>query len=75
MRGTAEELEAGGLRLLWIAGAARGTFTLIGADGTEHREAFDVEDGALLWREGGLAFLLQGAGEKETAVRLASAVR
>jgi hypothetical protein len=72
--GTAAELSAGAFRLLWIAGTARGTFTLVGADGTVHRELFEVADGALLWHDGGLSFLLQGAGPKEAAVRLAAAV-
>ena len=53
-------------------GAARGTFTLVGADGTVHREAFEVSPGALLWQRAGMAFLLQGAGSRENAVRLAA---
>jgi len=35
------------------------------ADGTVHREHFDIGDGALLWQAGGMAFLVQGAGPKE----------
>ena len=73
--GTAEEVTVGSVRGLWIAGAARGTFTLVGADGTVHRELFDVAEGALLWRDDGLAFLLQGAATKATAAELAAAVR
>ena len=73
--GTAEEVGVGPVRGLWIAGAARGTFTLVGADGQVHRELFDVAAGALLWRDGGLAFLLQGAATKATATALAAAVR
>ena len=47
---------------MWIEGAARGTFTLIGADGAVHRESFEVGPGALLWSDDGMAFLLQGLG-------------
>jgi hypothetical protein len=71
--GVAEELKFGGLPALWIEGTARGTFTLIGADGTVHRERFEVSPGVLLWKEGGTAFLLQGAPKAE-AVRLAADV-
>jgi hypothetical protein len=73
--GTAEQVTFGSRHALWIAGAARGTFTLVGADGQAHRELFDVAAGALLWRAGGLAFLLQGAETKATAAELAAAVR
>ncbi len=73
--GSAEEVSVGSERGLWIAGAARGTFTLVGADGEVHREHFDVAEGALLWRHDGLEFLLQGAGTKATAAALAAAVR
>ena len=59
---------------LWVAGAARGTFTLVGADGTIHRESFDVGSGALLWRDEELTFLLQGAGSRADAIRVARAV-
>ncbi len=73
--GTAEEVAVGGgLRALWIAGTARGTFTVIGADLAVHKELFDVTAGALLWQEGGAAFLLQGAGTKENAALLAADV-
>jgi hypothetical protein len=71
--GVAEELKFGGLPALWIEGTARGTFTLIGADGTVHRERFEVSPGVLLWKAGGTAFLLQGA-PKAQAVRLAGDV-
>ena len=71
--GTAEEVTVGGLRALWIAGTARGTFTVIGADLAVHKELFDVAAGALLWQDDGVAFLLQGAGTKEDAARLAAA--
>jgi len=56
---------------LWIEGNARGTFTLVGADGAVHREHFEVSPGALLWKEDGLAFLLRDAGAMVEAVRLA----
>jgi hypothetical protein len=69
---TAEDATVRGLSALWIAGTARGTFTLVGADGTVHREAFEVSPGALLWEDTGTAFLLQGAGTKADAIRLAS---
>ena len=71
---TAEDVTAGDLRALWIAGAARGTISVIGADGATHRELFDVADGALLWRNDGVAFLLQGAGTKAHAAELAAQV-
>jgi hypothetical protein len=58
---------------LWIEGTARGTFTLIGADGGVHRERFDVDAGVLLWKEDGIAFLLQGAESRLDATRLAAA--
>jgi hypothetical protein len=70
--GRAEDVSAGGLRALWVVGAARGTFTLVGADGTVHKERFDVADGALLWSDAGASFLLQGAGAKEDALALAA---
>jgi hypothetical protein len=69
---TAEDVTVRGLAALWIEGTARGTFTLVGADGTVHHEALDVSPGALLWNEAGIAFLLQGAGTKADAIRLAS---
>lgn len=72
--GTAEEVAVEGRRALWIEGTARGTFTVTGADGTIHRELFDVAAGALLWQVDGVAFLLQGAGTKEDAALLAAAV-
>ena len=73
--GAASDVTVGGrLPALWIEGTARGTFTLIGADGTVHRERFEVSPGVLLWKDQGRAFLLQGAGSKDDAVRLAGAV-
>ena len=69
-----EDVTVGRLPALWIEGTARGTFTLIGADGAVHRERFDVSPGVLLWKDDGDAFLLQGAGSKDDAVRLAGAV-
>ena len=75
VRGAAADVAIGGrIPGLWIEGTARGTFTLIGADGTVHRERFEVSPGALLWKDDGLAFLLQGAGSKDNAVQLAGTV-
>ena len=59
---------------VWIAGEARGTFAVTGADGARHREEFVVQSGALVWEHAGVGFLLQGAGSKADAVRLASSV-
>ena len=64
----------GRLPALWIEGTARGTFTLIGADGTVHRERFEVSPGVLLWKDDGMAFLLQGAGSKDAATSIAAQV-
>ncbi len=72
--GTAEDVMVGAQRMLWIEGTARGTFTVTGADMAIHRELFDVTAGALLWRDDGVAFLLQGAGTKEDAALLAASV-
>ncbi len=74
VNGTADEVTVGGLSALWIEGAARGVFTVVGADGAFHKELFDVADGALLWEEDGVAFLLQGAGTRDEAARLAADV-
>ena len=73
-RAAAEEVTAGRLHALWTAGAARGTFTVVGADGADHRETFGVSDGALLWQENGVGFLLRGAETKENAAELAASV-
>ena len=70
--GTAEDVTVGGLPALWIEGTARGTFTLVGADGAIHRESFEVSPGVLLWNDDGMAFLLQGAGPKADAIQLAA---
>jgi hypothetical protein len=67
----AEEITVGGQPGLWVAGRARGTITVVGADGAVHRELFDVADGALMWRDDAVTFLLQGAGTRENAVQLA----
>jgi hypothetical protein len=72
--GSAEEVTAGGLPALWIEGTARGTFTLVGADGAVHRESFDVGAGVLLWKQVGMTFLLQGAGSRVEAIELAAEV-
>lgn len=71
--GVAEDVKFGRLPALWIEGKARGTFTLVGADGTVHRERFDVGAGLLLWKDDGMAFLLQGA-PKAKALQLAAEV-
>ena len=71
--GVAEDVKIGRLPALWIEGTARGTFTLIGADGTVHRERFEVSPGVLLWKADGMAFLLQGAPKSE-ALQLAAEV-
>jgi hypothetical protein len=71
--GRAVETKVGRLPALWIEGTARGTFTLIGADGGVHRERFDVDAGVLLWKNDGIAFLLQGAESRLDATRLAAA--
>jgi RNA polymerase sigma factor (sigma-70 family) len=72
--GRAEEVRVGDASGVWIAGDARGLYTFVGADGADHHEAFAVTDGILLWQLGGTAFRLEGAGSKETAVRLAASV-
>jgi hypothetical protein len=72
VEGTAEEVEVGSRPGLWVAGTARGTLTLTGADRAVHRELFDVADGALLWQDDGVSLLLQGAGSRENATRLAA---
>jgi hypothetical protein len=74
IRGTAEDVAVGSDPALWVAGEARGTFTLIGADGGVHRESFEVARGALLWRDDELIYLLQGALSKASAVELAESV-
>ena len=71
--GIAEDVKFGRLPAVWIEGTARGTFTLIGADGTVHRERFEVSPGVLLWKADGMAFLLQGA-PKAKALQLAAEV-
>jgi hypothetical protein len=71
--GVSEEVKVRRLPALWIEGKARGTFTLVGADGTIHRERFDVGAGVLLWKDDGMAFLLQGA-PKAKALQLAAEV-
>jgi hypothetical protein len=72
--GKADNVKVGSLPGLWIDGTARGTFTLIGADGAVHTERFDVEKGVLLWKDDGIAFLLQGASGAAEATRLAAGV-
>jgi hypothetical protein len=72
--GVAEDVKFGRLTALWIEGTARGTFTLIGADGAVHRERFEVSPGVLLWKADGMAFLLQGVSSKAEALQLAAQV-
>ena len=62
--GAAEDVTIGDLPALWIEGTARGTFTLIGADGEVHRESFEVGTGVLLWNDGAMTFLLQAPVRK-----------
>jgi hypothetical protein len=54
--GTAENVKIGRLPGLW----------------TVHKERFDVDKGALLWKQDGVALLLQGAGSLEQATKLAA---
>jgi hypothetical protein len=72
--GNVEDVRVGSLAALWIEGTARGTFTLVGADGAVHRESFEVSPGVVLWKDDGMTFLLQGAGPKADALRLAAEV-
>jgi hypothetical protein len=72
--GAAEDVTIGDLPALWIEGTARGTFTLVGADREVHRESFEVGTGVLLWNDGAMTFLLQGAGSKAEAMRLSAEV-
>jgi hypothetical protein len=72
--GRAEDVAVGDLPAMWIEGTARGTFTLIGADGAVHREAFEVSPGVLLWKAEGMTLLLQGAASKFEAIGLAADV-
>ena len=72
--GHVEDVQVGPHPGLWIEGSARGTFVLTGADGTTHRERFEVSSGALLWQADGMTFLLQGAGSKDVAIGLAAKV-
>ena len=74
LSGVAEDLEVGAVSGLWIRGTARGTFTLIGADSSLHRESFDVGTGVLLWEDAGMTFLLHGAGSSLEATSLAAEV-
>jgi hypothetical protein len=71
--GVAEDVKFRRLPAPWIEGTAPGTFTLIGADGTVHRERFEVSPGVLLWKADAMAFLLQGA-PKAKALQLAAEV-
>jgi hypothetical protein len=73
--GEAEAVAVGARDAVWVAGEARGTFTVTGADGALHHEAFRASDGTLLWSKDGVGYLLQGAGSKERALQLAASVR
>src|SRR5262245_5312122 len=72
--GSVENVTVAGVPGAWTEGEARGTFTLVGADGTVHRESFDVRSGALLWRRAEMTYLLQGAGTMQAATSLATDV-
>jgi hypothetical protein len=73
-RAVAEDVAVGPLPGVWVAGEARGTFAVTGADGERHYERFRVTDGALTWEAAGVGFLLSGARSKEEARRLAKSV-
>ena len=72
--GTADEVTIGSHRAAWVAGTARATLTLVGADRAVHRELVEVADGTLFWEDGSIVLLLQGAGSKTDALRLAEQV-
>jgi hypothetical protein len=72
--GVVEDVTVDALPALWIEGTARGSFTLIGADGAVHRESFDVGTGVLLWKDAGMTFLLHGVVSKSEALSLAAEV-
>ncbi len=72
--GTADEVTIGSRRAVWVAGTARATLTLVGADGAVHRELVEVSDGTLFWEDGQIVLLLQGVGDKADAIRLAEHV-
>jgi hypothetical protein len=74
LEGTVEQLEIGRVTALWAEGTARGTFTVVGAGGAQHREQFEVSSGALLWTRGAMTYLLQGALDEDGAARLAADV-
>jgi hypothetical protein len=44
------------------------------ADGTVHRESFEVGSGVLLWNDDGMTFFLQGVASKAEAMRLSAEV-
>ncbi len=73
--GSAEDVMVGERGGVWVAGEARGTFVVVGADGARHREEFAVREGALAWEAEGVGFLLQGASSSAEAARLAASVR
>jgi hypothetical protein len=72
--GTADEVTIGSRRAVWVAGTARGTLTLVGADRAVHRELVEVSDGTLFWEDGPIVLLLQGVSGKADAIRLAEHV-
>jgi RNA polymerase sigma factor (sigma-70 family) len=72
---TVEEVEIDGAPGVWIEGGARAVYTFIGADGKRHHEALTTERPVLLWQRDGIAFRLEGAADRETAVALAGELR
>jgi hypothetical protein len=64
----------GSHRAAWVGGTARATLTLVGADRAVHRELVEVADGTLFWEDGSIVLLLQRAGSKTDALRLAEQV-
>jgi hypothetical protein len=72
--GTADEVTIGSRRAVWVAGTARATLTLVGADRAVHRELVEVSDGTLFWEDGRIVLLLQHAGGEADAIRLAAHV-
>jgi hypothetical protein len=73
--GRAEDAAFGdGTPALWIEGAARGTLSVVGADGERHGESLEVGAGVLLWGREGTAFVLR-AGTKDVTLELAESLR
>ena len=72
---TVEEVDIRGAPGVWIEGGARAVYTFIGADGKRHHEALTTERPLLLWQRNGIAFRLEGAGDRDAAVVLAEELR